>query len=359
MRKIVLTGGGSTGHVSLNLALIPLLREKGWRIHYIGSKEGIERSLIEKIPDVTYHSISTGKLRRYFDLKNFLDPLKVGLGVLQAQRLIRKIKPDIVFSKGGFVSVPVVMAAWMNRVSVISHESDYNLGLASKLAIPFSKRMAFTFPETRKHIPKEKALFLGPVVRPDIHDGEREKGLRLCGFDSTKSVILVMGGSLGAKKINGTVRRCLPALLENYHVVHLCGKGKADAGIAEKGYKQFEYVDEGLADLYAAADLIISRAGSNSIFEFLALRIPMILIPLPLSASRGDQILNAKSFAKQGFGEVLNEEEMTEESLIKTLREMDSNREAYIKNMESKNQGDGLQKLYHAIASASIKRRKM
>ncbi|CAM3772954.1 undecaprenyldiphospho-muramoylpentapeptide beta-N-acetylglucosaminyltransferase [Mesobacillus zeae] len=357
MKKIVLTGGGSTGHVSLNLALIPLLKEHGWDIFYIGSSTGIERNLIEKIPYVTYHAISTGKLRRYFDIKNFLDPLKVGLGVIQSQKLIRDIKPDIVFSKGGFVSVPVILAAWINRVPIISHESDMNLGLASKIALPFSKKMCFTFPETGKHIPDDKELFLGPVIRAQIKNGSRKKGLELCGFDDKKPVILVMGGSLGAQKINDTVRNCLSDLLRNYQIIHLCGKGKADSSIQMKGYKQFEYVDDELADLYAATDLIISRAGSNSIFEFLALKIPMILIPLPLSSSRGDQILNAQSFEKQGFCEVLDEEDLTVQLLTEKINGMYSRKYDYKKNMSDNNPGDGLMKLYDMIEKVSVSKK--
>ncbi|WP_349410851.1 undecaprenyldiphospho-muramoylpentapeptide beta-N-acetylglucosaminyltransferase [Pseudalkalibacillus sp. SCS-8] len=355
MKRILLTGGGSTGHVAVNLALIPHLKRNNWEVHYIGSHNGIERELIEPITGVTYYPISTGKLRRYFDLNNFKDPFRVVKGVTQAYRILRKVKPNIVFSKGGFVSVPVILAARMNRTPVISHESDMSPGLANKISMPFASKVCVTFPETLKHLPEDKGILLGSIVREELHQGSKRKGLHLCDFTESKPVILVMGGSQGAKKINETIRSLVPTLTKNYQIVHLCGKGKVDETINVHGYKQFEYVKDELPDILAMTDLVVTRAGSNSIYEFLDLEIPMILIPLPLSQSRGDQIQNAESFEKQGFAEVLQEEELTEESLQSYIHKTFENRAQYQRNMQRSEQSNPLEKLYGLLEEYSRK----
>lgn len=333
MKTIVFTGGGSAGHVTPNLALIPKLQERGWNVHYIGSKNGIEKDIIEG-EGIPYSGISSGKLRRYFDLKNFKDPFYVMKGVMEAYFLIRKLKPDVIFSKGGFVSVPVVIAGWMNRVPVFLHESDITPGLANKIALRFATKIFVTFEEAKKHLPEGKAIYTGSPIREDILNGNRDKGLRFLGFTSTKPVITIMGGSLGAKRINETVRQSLPQLLEKFQIVHLCGKGNLDEALENaQGYKQFEYVSSELPDIMAATDMVISRAGSNAIFEFLTLQKPMILIPLPKSASRGDQILNAQSFEKKGYCRVVYEEQLTEEALLKSVNEVYGYRLRYKEKM--------------------------
>lgn len=321
-KRILFTGGGSAGHVIVNLALIPVFQREGWEIDYIGSKNGIERSLIEQIDGVTYYPISTGKLRRYMSLENVKDPFKVIKGTLQVWRIIGKQKPSVIFSKGGFVSVPVVLASKLRGVSAVIHESDYTPGLANKLAIPFSKKVLATFPETMKYLPEDKAEYVGAVIREELFEGNKEKGLSLCGFSPRKPVLLIMGGSGGSEKINNTIRDTLDQLLDHFQVVHICGSGKVDTSIKREGYIQFEYVNEELKDIFAATDFVLSRAGSNAIFEFLALRIPMLLIPLSKEASRGDQIINAKSFQEKSYARVLEEEDLTEETLVKELEKL-------------------------------------
>ncbi|MFD1017617.1 undecaprenyldiphospho-muramoylpentapeptide beta-N-acetylglucosaminyltransferase [Thalassobacillus hwangdonensis] len=334
-KRILFTGGGTAGHVIVNLALIPEFQQQGYSIDYIGSADGIERDLIAGLDGVTYHAISTGKLRRYMSKENFKDPFKVMKGTLQAWNIIRKRKPGAIFSKGGFVSVPVVTAAWMNRVPAIIHESDYTPGLANKIAIPFAKKVLATFPETMNHLPKDKSEYIGAVIRDELFEGDRHKGLRHCDFPSDKPVLMVMGGSTGSKKINDAIRGQLDELLKHLQIIHICGKGNTDTTINRKGYVQFEYVNEELKDLFAATDYIVSRAGANAIFEFLALRKPMLLIPLSRHASRGDQILNADSFVKQGYARKLEEEELTKESFMKELDHLIADKGSILSNMEN------------------------
>ncbi len=322
-KSIILTGGGTAGHVSLNQAIIPALIDQGYDVHYIGSKDGIEKELIgSAFPEIPYHEIASGKLRRYFSVKNFTDPFRVMAGIGQAFTIIKKVKPTIIFSKGGFVSVPVVMAAKLANVPVVVHESDVTPGLANKLSLPFASHIFTVFKETMQHLPSDKATCTGSIIRQQLFTGERERGLQLCGFDNSKKVLLVMGGSLGSVVLNNALRENLQALLEKFQIVHLCGKGNVDPAIQQPGYCQFEYVTDELPDLLYAADLIVSRAGSNSIFEFLALQKPMLLIPLSAAKSRGDQILNANLFKKKGFAHVLEEEALTKESFLIALERL-------------------------------------
>ncbi|WEG13072.1 undecaprenyldiphospho-muramoylpentapeptide beta-N-acetylglucosaminyltransferase [Pullulanibacillus sp. KACC 23026] len=352
-RKIVLTGGGSAGHVTVNLALIPKLREADWEITYIGSVNGIERELVSGVEGVDYKSISTGKLRRYFDWNNFKDPFKVVKGIWEAYRIIKKVKPDVVFSKGGFVSVPVVLGAKLNGVPTIIHESDITPGLANKLSIPFVTKVCTTFPETAKALPEAKTIYLGAVIREELFKGDAAKGRQFTDFTRTKPVLLIMGGSLGARKINQAVRENLDDLLKDFQIVHLCGKGNVDASLSRRGYQQYDYIKEELPDLLAMADVIISRAGSNAIFEFKALKKPMLLIPLSQNASRGDQVLNAESFKKSGFADVLLEEDLNPETFLEKVMTIYANREAYQKKM-AEDQGESpLQKLYQLIETMS------
>lgn len=334
-KRILFTGGGTAGHVIVNLALIPFYQKAGWEIDYIGSYDGIEKTLIESLEDVTYHSISTGKLRRYMSVENFKDPFKVLKGTMQAYRIIGKTKPAVIFSKGGFVSVPVVIAAKLRGVPTIIHESDYTPGLANKLSIPFAKKVLATFEETMNFLPEQKREHVGAIIRDELFTGKKERGLLLAGLDGKKPVLLIMGGSGGAQKINETVRECLPRLLKDFEIIHICGQGKIDETIHVDGYTQFEYVNEELKDIFAATDFVLSRAGSNAIFEFLALRIPMLLIPLSLEASRGDQITNANSFKEKGYARVLQEEELTEAKLMEELTALQREKENMLNKMES------------------------
>ncbi|MDF2926424.1 MAG: murG [Paenibacillaceae bacterium] len=340
MNKIVFTGGGSAGHVTPNLALIGELRQAGWSIEYIGSADGIERGIIAET-GIPFHAISSGKLRRYFDLKNFKDPLKVMKGVWDAYRVLGKVKPDVVFSKGGFVTVPVVAAAKLRGIPVIIHESDITPGLANRISTPLARRVCVNFPETVKHIKGNKAVYTGLPIRPELLAGRGDKARAELDFVRSRPVVLVMGGSLGAKSINETVREALPELLADFQIIHICGKGHLSPELAGKrGYKQFEFVSGGLANLMALADVVVSRAGATSIFEFLVLRKPMLLVPLSRQASRGDQILNAQSFARRGFAEVLEEEELTGASLLGKIRLLYENRESYIAAMQGETGGN-------------------
>lgn len=341
-KKIVLTGGGTAGHVTPNLALLPYLRAEGYEIVYIGSEKGIERTLIEA-EGIPYYGIPTGKLRRYLSKENISDLFQVVKGVREAKKLLKKLKPDLVFSKGGFVAVPVVLGAKKNHIPVIIHESDITPGLANKIAMPSARVVCSTFPETLQYVPKGKGVHTGTPIRKELFEGDRKKGLAVCGFDGTKPVLLMMGGSLGAVKLNNCLREILPELTKTFDIIHLCGKDHLEESLVGKaGYKQFEYVSDGLNDLFAAADLIVSRAGSNSISEFLALQKPHLLIPLSARASRGDQILNAASFAKQGFARVLDEDEMTAESMKKEIFALYENRESYIDAMKKSYAGSGV-----------------
>lgn len=306
-KKIVLTGGGTAGHVTPNIALIPHLQEAGFEISYIGSYDGIEKKLIADF-DIPYYGIATGKFRRYLDIKNLTDPFRVIKGLAEARKYLKQIQPDVVFSKGGFVSVPVVRAAASLKIPCIIHESDMTPGLANKLCIPVAKRVCCNFPETYNMLPRDKAVLTGSPIREELTKGDKIAAFNLCGFSANKPVILVIGGSLGAASVNKAVREALPKLLKDFQIVHICGKDKIDNALQNMdGYVQFEYVKSELKDLFAMADIVISRAGANSICEILALRKPNLLIPLSASSSRGDQILNAKSFESQGFSMVIED----------------------------------------------------
>lgn len=349
MKHIVLTGGGTAGHVTPNIALIPKLRELGYKISYIGSYEGIEKKLIEEM-GIPYYGISSGKLRRYFDLKNFSDPFRVLKGFAEARKLLKKLKPDIVFSKGGFVTVPVVVAAGQLKIPALIHESDMTPGLANKLCIPFATKVCCNFPETVNNLPKNKAVLTGTPIRQELMSGNKEAARTFCGFTSEKPVIMVIGGSLGAASVNENVRKILPELLKDFQVVHLCGKGKMDNSLAEtEGYVQYEYIKEELPDLFALADIVISRAGANAICELNALHKPNLLIPLSAKASRGDQILNARSFERQGFSMVMEEEEITEESLLKAVRSLYENRQTFHDTMAASKGSDSIGQITQLI----------
>ena len=334
MKKILLTGGGTAGHVTPNIALLPDLKAEGYDIHYIGSYEGMEKKLITA-QGIHYDGIATGKFRRYLSAKNLTDPFRVIKGFQQAKKLIRDYKPDVVFSKGGFVSVPVVLAAKHFKIPTIIHESDMTPGLANKICIPSAAKVCCNFPETLKYLPEGKAVLTGSPIRAELLQGDRLAGLQYTNLSAAKPIMLVIGGSLGSVKVNGAVRSILPKLLEQFQIIHICGKGNLDESlIGTSGYVQYEYVDSPLKHLFAAADLIVSRAGANSICEILALRKPNVLIPLSAAASRGDQILNANSFAKQGYSTVLEEEKVTDDTLFDAIHDTYENRRTFIENME-------------------------
>lgn len=349
MKKIVLTGGGTAGHVTPNIALIPFLKEAGYDISYIGSYNGIEKKLIEEL-NIPYYGISTGKFRRYFDIKNLTDPFRVLRGMSQARKLMKKLRPDVVFSKGGFVAVPVVRGAGKCHIPAIIHESDMTPGLANKLCAKYATKICCNFPETVSTLPDGKGILTGSPIRKELLSGDKVAGLKLCNFNTSKPVLMVIGGSLGALHVNEAIREILPELLRKYQVIHVCGKGKVDPTFySTTGYYQFEYVNAELKDLFAAADIVVSRAGANVICELLAMNKPNLLIPLPAGASRGDQILNAASFKKQGYSEVLEEENLTNDTLLNAINDLYDNREQYIKTMQSSTLNDAINIIINLI----------
>lgn len=355
-KKIVMTGGGTAGHVTPNIALFPALKDAGYEITYIGSYEGMERELIEA-QGIPYRGISSGKLRRYFDWKNFSDPFKVLKGYSQALSILKKEKPDVVFSKGGFVSVPVVLAAKHRKIPAIIHESDITPGLANRIAVRGAKKVCCNFPETMSYLPADKAVLTGSPIRRELFSGNAEAARTLCGFrGGQKPVLLIVGGSSGSKAINEAVRHVLPRLLTDFFVIHLCGKGNLDQTLSKtNGYAQIEYASKELPDLLALADLVISRAGANSICELLALHKPNILIPLSAVASRGDQLLNAESFRKQGFSFVLEEAGLTDETLLAAVHEVYRDRAKYQKAMSESGQMDSIGTIVRLIQAETKK----
>ena len=353
MKRIILTGGGTAGHVTPNIALLPRLKELGYDIQYIGSYTGIEKELIEPF-GIPYHGISSGKLRRYFSVQNFTDPFRVLKGFREAHKLIRQLKPDVIFSKGGFVSVPVVLAGKRCKVPVIIHESDMTPGLANKIAIPSEAKVCCNFPETLKSLPEGKAVLTGSPIRQELLSGNKIAAMDMCHFTSDKPVILVIGGSLGAVAVNNAVREALPELLKDFQIIHLCGKGKMDESLKDvEGYCQFEYIKNELRNLFALADIVISRAGANAICELLALHKPNLLIPLSANASRGDQILNARSFERQGFSLVLEEEQLTKETLLNAVKTLHENRTTFINSMKNSGQQDSIGTIIKLIEEVS------
>ncbi len=353
MKRIILTGGGTAGHVTPNIALLPRLKELQYDVHYIGSYTGIEKELIEQF-GIPYHGIATGKLRRYFSVQNFTDPFRVLKGMNEAKKLVKILKPDVIFSKGGFVSVPVVLAGKKCHVPTIIHESDMTPGLANKISLSAATKVCCNFPETLDFLPEGKALLTGSPIRQELLSGDKYKALEFLGFTSEKPVILVVGGSLGAVAVNNAVRSILPELLKTYQVIHLCGRGKFDESLNDlRGYAQFEYIREELKDLFALTDIVISRAGANAICELLALHKPNLLIPLPANASRGDQILNARSFERQGFSMVLEEEGLTDEILLRAVNDLYEHREDYINTMKSSPQQNSIDTIIDLIESVT------
>ena len=348
MRKIVLTGGGTLGHVTPHLALIPRLKEAGFEIHYIGTEKGMEAPKMRAVEGVIYHAVKSGKLRRYHSWQNFTDPFRVIAGAFQSARLMGKIRPDVVFSKGGFVAVPVVFGAWLHRIPVLCHESDLTPGLANKLCKPFASRFATTFPECAEALGK-KAEMTGTPLRPELFSGKREKGLELLGFDGQKPVLLMMGGSSGAQSVNACLREALPRL-EAFDIAHICGKGNLDPSLEGRpGYRQIEFLDAELPDVLACTDLVLSRAGANALCEFQALGRPMLLIPYPKGASRGDQILNAQSLEKRGLCRVLMQEDMNAASLAEAVEKTWADRDSLTAALKNAPPANGTQRVFEMI----------
>ena len=316
---VVCTGGGTAGHVVPAIPVMQQLLEQGHRVSFVGSRSGLEARLLADI-DVAYHGIAAGKLRRYASFENLLDAVKVLIGIVEAIVLIGRLRPDVVFSKGGFVSFPVVFAAWLWRVPVVAHESDLTPGLANRLALPFIRALCVNFPETRPQNFNGTVVYTGTPVRQALLEGKPEKGRRWLGVEASRPILLVVGGSLGADRLNAVVRASLDKLLPLLEVVLICGPGKA-SGIERDGYHEFEFVSEPWGDLLASATLVVSRAGANTLYELLCLAKPNILVPLSRKASRGDQIENAAYAEEQGYSRVLQEEALDPDRLAALVEE--------------------------------------
>lgn len=347
---IVFTGGGSAGHVTPNLPLIRRCLQDQWQVFYIGSKDGIEKTLIAKEP-IPYLSISSGKLRRYFSWQNFLDPLKILAGIVQAFFILKKLKPCVIFSKGGFVSFPVVIAGKLLGIPSILHESDLTPGLSNRLCFPLAQKICLTFPETLNFIPRyaNKSMIVGTLIREEAHEGSAEKGREICQFPSDKKILFVYAGSLGSERINQIVRSSLPELLNRFYIIHSCGKGKMDMQLQQPGYLQFEYLHETFYHLLACSDLVISRSGSNTLSELLMFQKPHILIPLSQRASRGEQVFNARYFSKRGTSIVLDEDHLDKTELMTAIDKALNQTNTLRASMQQHKMVDGTEAIYRLI----------
>ena len=334
-RRILLTGGGTAGHVTPNLALLPALRERGFAPEYVGDGRGIEKQLAEAA-GLRFHAIQTGKLRRYASVQNLLDPFRIAIGILQSVGLLLRHRPAVVFSKGGFVGVPVVLAAWLTRVPVVVHESDLTPGLANRISFPFARRICLSFHETEEMLAGRPTTYTGTPVRGELRSGDRARGCERFGLDPARQTVLVFGGSQGARAINEQVRAALDRLPDALQVLHVCGAGNLDPDLEGRPrYRQFEYLREEFGDALACADVVVSRAGANSLAELIAVRKPAIVVPLPTAASRGDQIDNARVFETRGYGRVLPQEELAPERLVSELQAALEAAPRYVAAMES------------------------
>ncbi|KRG12054.1 UDP-diphospho-muramoylpentapeptide beta-N- acetylglucosaminyltransferase [Virgibacillus soli] len=349
-KKIVFTGGGSAGHVTPNIAIIKELGQD-WDISYVGSRKGIERELIQKL-NISYYGIHSGKLRRYFDVQNVKDIFHVLKGYFEAKKILKNLNPHLVFSKGGFVSVPVILAAKTLKIPVFIHESDMTPGLANKISQRFATKIFTSFDEAKRFFPEHKTITIGSPIRKEIMKGSVRRARSFLGFHSQLPILTIMGGSLGAKTINEVVRSSLKELTKKYQIVHLCGKGNKDEQFSMfPGYRQFEYLHDELPDILAATDIIMTRGGSNAIFEFLALRKPMLIIPLGLDQSRGDQILNAKAFENKGYSITLEEENLNNETLLAHVDKIYKNKISFQEKMKSSQKSEALDILLSEINS--------
>lgn len=335
VKKICLTGGGTAGHVMPNVALIPYLKKRGASIYYIGSS-GIEKKIIESY-GIGFRTILSGKLRRYLSFKNIIDGFKVIIGCFQSFFILLFHRVDVVFSKGGFVSVPVCVAAKLLKIKIITHEADLSLGLANRIISRLADKVCYSFEDTKKYIPETKAVLTGIPIRDELLEGDPQRGYKFCGFQpkekDPRRVVLIMGGSLGALRINKVVDRCIQTLCKSYKIVHITGKNYTHEPILGS-YAPFEYISVELKDVFSITDLVVARAGANSIFEYLRLKIPMLLIPLKIG-SRGDQVQNATYFVKKGYAYMLDETELDQKSLVKAVADLDQNSLVIKNNMNS------------------------
>lgn len=349
---VVITGGGTAGHVVPALPVVEALLESGSSVHFVGSTTGPEERLVAPF-GIPFHGIQTGKLRRYFSFENVVDALRIPVGIVQAWRLLARIRPAVVFSKGGFVSFPVVVGAWLKGVPVVAHESDLTPGLANRLAQRFVTTLCVNFEDTRAaHV---KVVVTGTPLRRQLLNGDASRGRERLGTDAGRPVLLVVGGSLGATKLNETVRAALERLLTDYDVIHVCGVGKVDASLCNlAGYTQREYVSDAWGDMIAAADLVVSRAGANALYEWLTLGKPHLLVPLPRTASRGDQIENAAYAEAQGWSMVLSEDALNSETLVAGVAKLAALSGEFRQRMQAFRRHDSTSLIVEELSKAAL-----
>lgn len=349
MNRIAFTGGGTAGHIVPNLALLPYLENTFDDFCYIGSCEMEER--LCKNAGVPFYRVSTAKLARKFTVKNFAIPYKVIKGYGEAKKLLSDLKPDVVFSKGGFVSVPVVYAAAALGIPVVSHESDLTAGLANKITSNKADKVLTAFPETAKHV--KKGEYVGCPMRKELFSAAKAEAIKHYGFGGVKPVLLVLGGSQGSKKLNDCIESALEDLLPRFDILQICGKGNADNKMTN-GRLKLEYEND-MARAYAAADIALSRAGATTVFELLALKIPAVVVPLAKGASRGDQVENAEYFLSKGLISVLYEHNLTPASLVAAVSMAYADRFNFKRRLENENFGGAAARIA-SILSAYAKR---
>ena len=362
--KIAFTGGGSAGHVTPNLALIDAISAQGAHAVYFGRAESIEADLLSRVDHVPFCQIPSERLRRYFHWGNFVMPLYVLAGVWKSFWGMRRHRPQALFSKGGFVALPVVMGAWLNRIPVVIHESDGSLGLANRLSLPFARVVCLGQARALKRVKHRDVRHTGSPVRQAFLSPSPERAIEAFALHAQDPLLVVFGGSQGAMSVNRALRQALPELSEKYEIFHVCGRGglviefsATDQEMSTDGtqhaltesYHQVEYIHEGFADLLSAAHIIIGRAGANGIAEMIAVKRPALLIPLPSASSRGDQLLNAEDFAEAGFGEMIRDEELTATRLIGALQNVEDHYNEYYVSLERQASSEGTSTLINVL----------
>ena len=327
-KRIAFTGGGTAGHVFPGLAVYRALesellrREWAADLYWIGGRRGMEGPLL-KDHAVRFHGIPTGKLRRYFSLRNLIDPFKVVAGFFAALFLFLRERPDLLFSKGGFVAVPPVLAAGLLKIPVFIHESDTDPGLATRITSRIAEKIFVAYEETRDQFPpplRDKVVVTGNPVRKEILEGDRARGREALGIREDELLLLVLGGSQGALQVNDLIRTLAPELVKSSRILHQMGDLTYKESNLE-GYDTRRFIGAELPDTLAAADLVVSRAGAGTLWELASLGKPMVLIPLGSGSSRGDQLKNAEMLEKKGAARVLTGA-VTEELLFQVLQEL-------------------------------------
>jgi len=333
MKIIVLTGGGTAGHIMPNLALLPELQKEFDKIYYLGAKNSMEEKIILEYKNIEFISIPTTKLIRKLTLKNLLIPFKLINSINKTKKILKQIKPDVIFCKGGFVSVPVAIAGKQCKIPVVSHESDLSMGLANKIILKFANKVCTSFEDTAKI--SNKCICTGTPIRQQIFNGNKQNILSKFKPDINKPTILFFGGSLGSKKINTLVENSIDELIKKYNVLHIIGKGNKN-NITKPNYYAVEFAGS-IENFFASADIVICRGGANSLFELLALKKPMLIIPLSKAESRGDQLENAEYFKNHYHAEVLQESEATTTTLLNKLNNINLNRHKIVSLMTKTN----------------------